>query len=89
MDETGLRQNGASGWCWIARTEKVSLYQIELSRGRAVAEEILGKDFKGVVVSDFLSVYAHQGTWINAFCGAHVIREAKKVAAELQKGPSC
>lgn len=80
MDETGLRQNGALGWCWIARTAQLSLYQIELSRGRAVAEEILGEDFKGVLVTDFLSVYAHQGRWINAFCGAHVIREAKKIA---------
>lgn len=86
MDETGLRQNGAKGWCWIARTEKVSLYRIELSRGRWVVKSILGKTFKGELVTDFYSAYAGEGswkTWTSAFCGAHVIREAKKIA-ELQ-----
>lgn len=86
IDETGLRQNGAKGWCWVARTDKLSLFRVELSRGRWVAESILGKDFAGVVVSDFLSVYTDQGTWKNALCGAHVIREAKKIA-ELQPSP--
>jgi transposase len=80
MDETTLRQNGALGWCWLGRTEKLSLFRVELSRGRWVAERMLGKDFAGVVVSDFYAVYAGQGTWVSAYCGAHVIREAKKIA---------
>jgi hypothetical protein len=47
---------------------------------------ILGKDFAGTLVTDFLSVYTDQGTWKNALCGAHVIREAKKIA-ELDPTP--
>ena len=80
MDETGLRQNGATGWCWLARTDTLSLYHVELSRGRWVAEGILGEDFGGVLVTDFYAVYTGQGTWLNAFCGAHAIRDAKKLA---------
>ena len=86
MDETGLRQNGAKGWCWVARTDKLSLFRVELSRGRWVAESIIGENFPGILVTDFLSVYTDQGTWKNGLCGAHVIREAKKIA-ELEPSP--
>jgi transposase len=83
IDETGLRQDGVPAWCWLARTDKLSLYRVELSRGRWVAESILGEKFPGTVVSDFYAVYTGQGTWRNAYCGAHLIRETKKIA-ELQ-----
>jgi len=80
MDETGFRQDGVSGYCWLARTDKLSLYRVELSRGRWVAESILGADFAGKLVTDFYAAYTGHGTWINAFCGAHLIRETKKLA---------
>jgi transposase len=86
MDETGWRQDGVGAWCWVARTDKLSLYRVELSRARWVAESILGVNYPGVVVSDFYAVYTGQGTWANAFCGAHLIRDAKKLA-ELQPCP--
>jgi len=80
IDETGIRQDGVPGYCWLARTDKLSLYRVELSRGRWVAESILGAKYSGTVVSDFYAVYTGQGTWLNAFCGAHLIRETKKIA---------
>ena len=80
IDETGIRQDGVPGYCWLARTETLSLYRVELSRGRWVAESILGAEFPGTLVSDFYTVYASQRTWTNAFCGAHLIRETKKIA---------
>ena len=83
LDETGLRQDGVSAWCWLGRTETLSYYRVELSRGRWVAESILGPKYKGTLLTDFYTVYADQGTWTNAFCGAHLIRDAKKIA-ELQ-----
>lgn len=83
LDETGFRQDGVGGWCWVGRTDKLSLYRVELSRARWVAESIIGVDYAGTLVTDFYAVYVGQGTWINAFCGAHLIRDAKKIA-ELQ-----
>jgi transposase len=80
IDESGIRQDGVPGYCWLARTDKLSLYRVELSRGRWVAESILGAQYPGTVVSDFYAVYTGQGTWKNAFCGAHLIRETKKLA---------
>ncbi len=80
MDETTIRQNGDLAWAWLARTDKASLFRIELSRGAWVAEEMLGKDFKGIVCSDFYGAYTRMGEWEHGYCNAHTIREAKKIA---------
>jgi transposase len=80
IDETGLRQDGVGGWAWLARTDEASLFRIELSRGSWVAEAMLGSGFQGVVCSDFYGVYTAKTEWTHAYCGAHTIREAKKVA---------
>lgn len=80
-DETGLRQNGAPGYTWLVRTAKASLFRSELSRGAWVLESMLGSDFDGVLTSDFYSVYTSaKNGWTPAYCGAHAMREAKKIA---------
>lgn len=87
IDETGLRQDGISGWAWLARTEQASLFRVELSRGAWVAEAMLGSGFQGVVCSDFYGVYTAKTEWTHAYCGAHTLREAKKIA-EVDPNPS-
>lgn len=79
VDETGHRQGGVPGYLWIARTPTAALFRVELSRGGWVIDGMLGPDFAGVVVSDFYAVYTTRD-WINAYCWAHLIREAKKFA---------
>jgi transposase len=79
-DETGIRQNGVSGYAWLVRTEKASLFRIELSRGEWVIAAMLGEDFAGVLCTDFYSAYTCHDDWLHAYCGAHTIREAKKIA---------
>jgi len=85
-DETGLRQDGKTGWCWLVRTERASLFCVDPSRGGHVFEGMLGKGFLGVLVSDFYSVYTSRTELQHGYCGAHVIREAKKIA-ELEPCP--
>jgi transposase len=85
LDETGLRQDGVGGWMWLARTPEASLFRAELSRGSWVAERMLGEGFVGIVCSDFYSVYTAREDWQHAYCGGHLIREAKKVA-EVEPG---
>lgn len=80
LDETGHRQDGVPGWMWLMRTDRVSVFRVELSRGGWVAEAMLGENFKGVVCSDFYSVYTGHDDWLHGYCGAHTIREAKKIA---------
>ena len=79
-DETVLRQNGISGYAWLVRTDKASLFRIELSRGGWVIIAMLGDDFPGVVCSDFYCVYTSHDDWLHGYCGAHNIREGKKIA---------
>ena len=80
LDETGHRQDGVPGWMWLMRTDRVSVFRVELSRGGWVAEAMLGENFKGVVCSDFYGVYTGHDNWLHGYCGAHTIREAKKIA---------
>jgi copper chaperone CopZ len=80
VDESGHRQDGALGWMWLMRTDRVSVFRVEMSRGAWVAEAMLGADFMGIVCSDFYGVYTHREDWIHGYCGAHTIREAKKIA---------
>jgi transposase len=80
MDETGCRQDGVPGWVWLMRTDRVSVFRVELSRAAWVADAMLGTDYKGVVCSDFYGVYTHRDDWVHAYCGAHTLREAKKIA---------
>lgn len=85
-DETGIRQNGASGWVWILRTDEASLFRIELSRAEWVIASMLGDSFRGILCTDYYGVYTCHDDWIHAYCSAHTIREAKKIA-ELSPCP--
>ena len=86
MDETGLRQDGATGWAWLARTRQASLFRLEPSRATWVAEAMLGEGFVGVLCTDFYSVYTAREDWKHAYCGGHLVREVKKIA-EVSPSP--
>lgn len=79
-DETGLRQDGVSGWAWIIRTNEASYFRIELSRAEWVIASMLGDSFRGILCSDYYGVYTAHDDWIHAYCSAHTIRESKKIA---------
>ncbi|MBI5528987.1 MAG: IS66 family transposase [Deltaproteobacteria bacterium] len=85
IDETGWHEDGDLMWTWLAATPEASLFRIEGTRGRVVVFAILGEDFCGFVISDFLSVYTGDDPWWHQFCWAHLIRESKKVA-EISPG---
>jgi len=79
-DETGMRQNGIPGYVWLVRTAEASWFRMELSRGEWVMASLLGEDFAGVLCTDFYSAYTCHDDWLHAYCGAHTIRETKKIA---------
>ena len=56
-DETGWREDGHNGYVWTFSTSDQRYF---LRRGRqAVVDEVLGKEFAGVLVSDFYAAYHH------------------------------
>jgi len=74
VDETGWKESHRRSWLWTAVTEGVSLFHIDASRGGAVLEKLLGKDFQGVVGSDRYSAYNRIGVEQRELCHAHLKR---------------
>jgi hypothetical protein len=87
-DETGFKQGNADGynpdnqraWLWVAVTSWVSFFQVMLSRSTAAAQDLLGKDFRGILNSDRYSAY----NWVDVnqrqLCWAHLKREFTKIS---------
>lgn len=77
VDETRWRQRGQpkTGWLWVAVTHCVTVFQVALSRSHDVAQELLGKDYAGVVGSDRAGCY----TWLSSaqrqVCWSHLLRD--------------
>jgi len=56
-DETSWWVGGPGWWLWVFTTPTMTFYVVVQSRGAAVAMEVVGKDFAGVLVSDCLAIY--------------------------------
>jgi transposase len=83
-DETSWYVGQPGWWLWDFTTENATLYVASRSRGSDVVEEVLGGDFKGILVTDCLSSY-------NAIdcrkhkCIAHHLRALKEQEEALEK----
>ena len=79
-DETSFRVLGKTWWCWVFRTDQDLLLVLRPSRGANVLDEILGRDYAGVLVCDCWNAY---GTLPNAVlqrCWAHLLRDFEWIA---------
>lgn len=56
-DETRHLEKGKTKWCWLGASEKVTVYLFANSRGKKVAEQLLGERFAGVLISDRYAAY--------------------------------
>jgi len=74
VDETSYKLNGETWWLWVFCSESEILFVIRKSRGEKVIEEILGKDFNGIIVSDGWIVYSKFAKILQR-CWAHLLRE--------------
>lgn len=82
MDETGWDKTGEKGYGWgmmPADGSEVS-FEIANTRGKGIAEKMLGENFEGTVVSDFYGAYknladSHQGCWV------HLLRDFHELAS--------
>jgi transposase len=78
-DETGARMDGDNWWRWKFSNKKISVTHTDKSRGQKVVEKILGKEYGGVLISDFLSAYNKILTRAKQRCLVHLLRDLKKV----------
>tara|TARA_B100000315_G_scaffold255574_1_gene299245 strand:+ start:1058 stop:2458 length:1401 start_codon:yes stop_codon:yes gene_type:complete len=87
-DETGWKLDGENYWLWKFANKNVSITHIDKSRGSKVVEDILGKKYDGVLISDFLSAYNKIEAGAKQKCMVHLKRELKKLDERYHKDSS-
>jgi hypothetical protein len=78
-DETGWKVDGSNYWLWKFSNKRIAYSHIDKGRGQKIVEDILGKNYWGVLISDFLSAYNKIITKAKQKCLAHLFRDLEKV----------
>ena len=79
MDETGWREARRRVWLWTVVTATLTVFQINASRGGAVARGLLGSPWAGIVGSDRGSMYRWLERERRQVCWAHLKRDFQKL----------
>lgn len=79
LDETSWRQSGKRAWLWVAVTSWVTVFVVRLSRGSAVARELLGDKFSGILVTDRYSAYNWYRVQWRQLCWSHLLRDFEAI----------
>lgn len=79
IDETSFSVLGINWWVWVFRSDTDMLLVIRNSRGNKVLEEILGKNYKGIVVCDCWRAYDYLSNATLQRCWAHLLRKSKEL----------
>jgi hypothetical protein len=77
-DWTGWRINGKNVWLWDFIGDSAALLLIRRSRGKKVIREVLGKDYKGISVSDCMPT-ARFLEWRQQKCWVHLLRYTRNL----------
>jgi transposase len=76
-DETGWKENGCLRQLWCFCTRLVAFFHIDPSRGGKVVAAIIGKKFRGALVSDFYTGY-NRVEGLKQKCIPHLLRLIEK-----------
>ena len=80
IDETSWTEDKQTTWLWSASTPSLAYYHIA-GRTRAVAHQVLGEDFAGILVSDRMASYADRAPDRRQVCWAHLDRTFEGIIA--------
>ncbi len=83
IDETGWRNNGEVRWLWKFTNQDVSINQILNGRGQKDLEDVLGKKYNGIIISDFLSAYNKIKAKAKQRCLVHLAGDIKKIRERI------
>lgn len=84
VDETGMKVDGKKYWIWIFVTANDTIVVLRKSRGGNVLEEVLGKDYQGIIVCDGWKVYPKFTDRLQR-CWAHLLREARFLSRNVEE----
>jgi len=79
IDETSFSVLGQNWWVWIFRSDTDKLIVIRHSRGNNVLEEILGKNYAGIVHCDCWRAYDYLVNATLQRCWAHLLRKSAEL----------
>jgi predicted nucleic acid-binding Zn-ribbon protein len=87
-DETGWRIGALSAWLWVFTNRHITVYTIKTSRAHEVVVDILGKEFKGILVSDCFLAYDHHDlvNWLKQKCLSHLLKDLKELQETKSRG---
>jgi transposase len=74
-DETSWSEGSGRAWLWVAVTGTMALVFIRARRGAAVARELLGAAFAGILCTDRWSAYEWVDVARRQLCWAHLLRQ--------------
>jgi len=74
-DETSWSTRGRQQWLWLAACAYAACFRIDPGRTKKAAQELLGEDFGGFVVSDRYAAYHWLDALQQQLCWAHVLRQ--------------
>ena len=80
VDETGWRQaeQTKQSGLWVVVTAFVTVFHIAASRSGAIARQLLGEDYAGVVGTDRASAYNWLDPVQRQICWSHLLRTSRK-----------
>jgi hypothetical protein len=87
-DETGWRIGVLAAWLWVFTSRTITVYAIDERRSHEVVVEVLGREFRGVLVSDCFTAYDAEALdgWLKQKCFAHFLNELSQLSREKKRG---
>jgi hypothetical protein len=92
IDETGHHDEGKLHWTWCFDANSYGVFKIDVSRGEQVLEKILGREYCGIICTDYWGAYRKYARLFDVrvqYCMAHLIREIRFLAEHRIKKLSC
>lgn len=79
VDDTGWYFLSERNVLWVATTNELVAYRIDVSKGRDAFQKVVGVDFDGIVGSDRAKAYDHLDPKLRQVCWAHLDRNFQKL----------
>ena len=73
-DETAMKEGRHRSWLWVAATAVYTVFAIRLTRAATVIEDLLGKNFRGIIGTDRYGRYSAFNRR-RLICWAHLKRD--------------
>lgn len=75
VDETGWSCKGQRSWLWAGATQGLSFFRLAPRRNRQALLRLIGRRYRGILISDRYSVYRAHPPEQRQICWAHLTRD--------------